>query len=360
MTQTSHYIKLIQNSEQMESGFLPRFLTFQLSPVYNSNLDELTESDPNFLNKLMETLQLIKAAHIGCLQKEVIKYRLYRKTLAYKYFKSYIKGVTEWLQENHYKLELQNTVTVISKSKGQILRLAAILNAMYLFHDADDVTAHEANNSINNESQYFVEYISNNEDPNSTDAGIIPISLMAMQSSIALVTYALSQNLVLQGVTSVTIVNNPDGSITFQNALQPNSNNTQQSTPISLSSSSSVVRFRKVTMTNLGKAVTLGGNSLSLHKMVQNKKFGREGESTNAHVISVFNELATEGFGEMINEDMFVFYEDVIDKVKSSDSMKRCLTMAGVSIPKFMNSIQKEVQPKKQKVNPLNDITNSN
>ena len=267
MTQTSHYIKLIQNTEQMESGFLPRFLTFQLSPVYNPNLDELTESDPTFLNKLMETLELIKAAHIDCLQKEVIKYRLYRKTLAYKYFKSYIKGVTEWLQENHYKLELQNTVTVISKSKGQILRLAAILNAMYLFHDADDVTAHEAKNSINNESQYFVEYISNDDDPNNKDAAIIPISLMAMQSSIALVTYALSQNLILQGVTSVTIVNNPDGSVTFQNGLQPNSNNnTQQSRPIlSLSSSSSVVRFRKVTMTNLGKAVTLGGKSLSLH-----------------------------------------------------------------------------------------------
>lgn len=80
LSQTSHIMSLLGNKDQMESGFLPRFLMFMLNPCY-TELDDLQETDPTYLANMALVIESIKISHLDCSTKQLTKYTVYRDTL---------------------------------------------------------------------------------------------------------------------------------------------------------------------------------------------------------------------------------------------------------------------------------------
>ena len=72
---------------------------------------------------------------------------------------------------------------MISKSKGQVLRLAAILATFFVRYDVDAVISYEsARSGLPN----LIQYLAQDEDPS-------PIPVMAMDASISLIMFSVAQ-----------------------------------------------------------------------------------------------------------------------------------------------------------------------
>ena len=348
MSQTSHILSLLNNKEHMQSGLMPRFILFLLKPVF-VDLDDLDEGDPSLHDKLVDILNVILENHADCNETRT-KYMLYRKSSAYASFKNMYTIINEWLIHNCHAPHLQHAASIISKAKGQALRLAAILNTFLWLYDGDAVMEHEVGvlpQEINN---------------------FIPISKMAMDASIALVMFSVKQTLILKGVDEILIDLDNQSITTSQVDIEAASSSTStSSSSSSLSSASSAAspsssvspslqpsnsHNKMCGMSKVGMVLTSSiDQKISIYNCVRNKKIGRDpGESTRVNVLQIVHQIEDAGFGQMVDNDTFEYHDDILDKIVVNAEMKQFLTLHGVSRPKFTEAIKFTEANKKRKL----------
>ena len=92
---------------------------------------------------------------------------------------------------------------MVSKSFGQVLRMAGVLNILFLFWDIKEVVAHEKDAPYPGDLSQKFEVIntsSDEEEENGDETVVVPISCMAMECAISISIFALTQNMALQNV----------------------------------------------------------------------------------------------------------------------------------------------------------------
>ena len=79
----------------------------------------------------------------------------------------------------------QYAIILVNKSLGQILRISAMLSALFMHWNMEELLLFENESPFEGEVQEFTQ----------NDKGEIPISVMVLQNSFSLVTYSITQNL---------------------------------------------------------------------------------------------------------------------------------------------------------------------
>ena len=377
LTQTAHAMQLLKDDEKMNSGFLPRFLMFMLDAEW-MDLDDLTDHDDSFRDKVLQMLSFVKQVHHHCGPGVNIQYRLYRSSLAYSEYHKFHRKITQWLKKNHNKQEIQHLATIMSKSLGQALRLSAILQAMFIAYNAEEVTSYEESVSANNE--YEMRLLSS--------TGPISISLMAMKCSISLVLFSLTQYTILAGITCLEFdldededwlrdldeqLHDQENSVDTSSDISPNCSSASLNAlsshsssgnlpgpsndpstdpshvPLSCFSSSStapLLQGDEIFHSRIGSVMTMGGRKLSKNYIIKNKKLDNKKAkcSNKANVLRLFNNLAMDGYGEINDDDDFIYHNNIVERVEQSPRKRQQLARYGVSLPKLKQCL--ELSPK--------------
>ena len=89
---------------------------------------------------------------------------------------------------------------MVSKSKGHVLRLSALLHALYSIWNIDEVNEYEVNSPQKGNASVVTDFEGVVDEQTNFDGLIVnvPVSVMAMESAISIVTYSLYQNLIIQ------------------------------------------------------------------------------------------------------------------------------------------------------------------
>ena len=138
-------------------------------------------------SKFTTKFKAIKQHHQG---REVV-HEMQMSSKAAHLFSQYYGLVIEWTKLHEYQLAYQDAITLVSKSLGQVLRLSAILNAFFLEWNKDEVLSYEQMSHFTGVIPTFRQ----------TDNVRIPLSVMALQNALSIVTYSLTPNLLLQNIS---------------------------------------------------------------------------------------------------------------------------------------------------------------
>ena len=170
---------------------------------------------------------------------------------------------------------------MVSKSLGHTFRLAGILNSFFLCWNRDEVIEFERESILSGDIPDFEEAIGKvgcdgDADQDDESVSVVPISLMAMQSALSIVTHALTQNLILQNIellefdfsSFLPTIRDKD---LEENDTHPVANTLNSSrdepdpgiatVPVP-SSSSSLLTTPQVTVLDVGKVLVSGGRVL--------------------------------------------------------------------------------------------------
>ena len=270
----------------------------------------------------------------------------------FEMFAQYYEQVSEWIQTHQYKMKYQNAITMVSKSLGQILRLSGILNRLYIAWNLDEVDQFESNSAMNGESIDFKDVLISND-------GTVPISVMAMQSALSIVSHSLNQNMILQNTelftfdlsTSVpTIRENEqpvsDESVQQVHVLMETGNGQTQSTL-------PPPQHYTATALDAGKILVSGGTMLDASYLNKYRKIGQHSRITHIHDIFTF--LDNNGFGIRTNKNTLVVHPNLLNIINENERMQMLLTTMAVSVSMLREALQKpnvvpgESKSKKQK-----------
>ena len=355
-TQTAHVVSLFENKEQMKSGLIPRFLVVMMEPV-RTPINQLGKGDHRgFKEELQEKFKSIHQFHKG----KDIKYVIKLNSKAFNLFSQYYQTVNSWCEKHEFKMSYQHAITLVSKSLGQILRVSAILNALFIEWNRDEVVSFENQSSFDGDVQEF-----------ESKEGVIPISVMALQSSLALVTYSITQNLLIQNIetfsfdlsSKVPIIRDiydvEDSFAAREQQQAPAESSTisnKSPTASSSASSSTSVPPQEPSSADIAKVLLCGGKVLDARYLNNYKKLGSK---TNKKIIfQSFNTLQSFAFGNWSNSNTFVLHDNLYERLLENEDMRRNLTGIGVSLSMLRESIGKEnlvLQPPKKKLKVMKD-----
>ena len=346
LTQTAHVAQLFSNKERMESGLIPRFLTVMLNPVHTS-IRKMKKSSGEFKVMMKDTLKKVRNLH----EDRHIVHTMLRGTKAFEMFASYHDQVSNWIEQHQYKMDMnyQDAITMVSKSLGQIFRLAGILNSFYLSWDVDEVQQFEIDSQIDGSAVQFTDALRNVGEVDGSDSAI-PLSLMAVQSAIAIVTHALTQNLMLQKMELLEfeLINNkptirdiPIEVYDSQTSVNPPVNppvDPPVDQPVEAKTKSESY-LQLITPVDVGKLLTSGGLVLNGAYCNRYRKIGSKTKMVNIKMI--FSILENSGFGVRSGGD-FIIHNNIEEVVVNNQGMLAAITNMGVSISQLHDAITQE------------------
>ena len=340
-TQTSHMLELQgkSNLSQNQSGFIPRFLTFMLKPV--STDIRLTKAEPEtIINELVSLLSIVDIYHENAQKSPTLKHIVERGTSAFELFCRFSNTVNDWITDNYNITRLERIRGMVSKSIGQVLRMSAMLNSLFLFHNPIEVIDFENSSSLSpSKNPTFL--LEQPQHP-------LPVSLMAMEAAIQIVTFSLHQNFILQGLEFIEL-NCKDGLVHIQDSQQslvPAS--TLPPPPESIPSSTTSSTTRASCQSDLGKILLLPGMTMNIKRVNEEKKLGRGKEKRLQRVFEVFQSLMRLGFGALCG-NVFEFRADIILHVRQDDELQNHIFSSGVQISRFEEARQSESKYKNKR-----------
>ena len=352
LTQVAHICALFDNPEQMQSGLIPRFTVLMLEPVHTDFFDlQIDEDDEKYHENLFrEKLKEIKDSHQG---REVV-HQLLMNSKAAQLFGRYYKSVKEWTILHEYELAYQDAITLVSKSLGQILRVSGLLNALFLVWNKEEVISYEDSSNFVGDIPVF-EMIE-------VDAGFrIPISLMALQNALSIVTHSVTQNLLLQNIelfrfdfsNDVPVIRDvelPTTETTSSSSrlAQPVTSRAKTSTPSP--SLGQQQNQNDLTTSDIKKVLLCGGINLDARYVNNYKKMGIR---TNIRrVQEAFQVLQSFAFGVCKSKNLFILHSDLCNRINADKDLKQRLTELGVSLFMLQEAMNKKdsvlVPPKKK------------
>ena len=193
------------------------------------------------------------------------------------------------------------------------------------------------------------------EEGHAIHSSAIPISVMALQSALSVVTYSLTQNLIIQDIdlisfdfsssTLPTILDNFEQSNVQEDTSQPTSSFVKCPTPTSIQTPTTSTPY-VMTALDVGKVLVSGGTLLNAKYI---NKYRKLGAHTRIKIIQdSFGILENNGFGTRFTKFEFLIYNNIEEVIAQSDAMRYSLINMGVSLSMLREAIQKpnnEVQP---------------
>ena len=351
LSQTGHILKLFNQKDQMESGLIPRFVTIMLRPVQTS-IREICCGKDKFYEKFVPILKKIRAFH------EIpTTYNLLRTSPAFEIFAVYHEKTSAWIKKHQFKTAYQNAITMVSKSVGQIFRLSAILTGLMIFWDVNTVTTHEENSQFQCTPSVFSMFNSegSNEEDEETDAAStshdIPISLMAMECAIHLITYTVKQNLMIQGINFIKLnfdMNDVDSQIIDDVMEMTADGNDTSLLPGASSDTQNSITSMISPPSYVCNVMCFGGKILREWILTKYKKIGPK--TTKNGILSIFQILESTGFGtrDVDGENSFTFHEDILDRLVVSEQLKDFMVEHLVSRVNFQAALRRTSAEKRK------------
>ena len=217
----------------------------------------------------------------------------------------------------------------MSKSKGQILRLAAIFQALFQVWSPDEVAHYELVSPFNGSSTTVDDDVIN-------EIKKISVSVMAMQSAISVVTLSLNQNLLLQGIEIAkfnTTLPFHEGGF-FEEIENPIVTPSQTTS----SSQSSRKRKRKTEeFTDAGTIMTSGGMLLDGKRINQYKKLGSK--TNKQRIENAFVALEDASLGVREPNFQFRLRKDILEFIGQSEEARQFIADQRVSMPIFVHAM---------------------
>ena len=177
----------------MDSVFFPRFLTTLLRPVHSS-IRSMTKGSDKVKDKICQIFLAIKEIHE---QDTKYVYTVFQESKSFDLFAKLCDDLEEWIEKYEFKLAYQKAITMVSKAKGQVLRISALLNSFFLVWDKEEVYHFEMNSPYKGNFRIVNEF---KELGNKENIVAVPVSVMAMECAISIVMHSLYQNLLIQGM----------------------------------------------------------------------------------------------------------------------------------------------------------------
>ena len=256
---------------------------------------------------------------------------MFENSKGYDLFAIYHDKIIEWIVKNQYKPQMQNAICMVSKSLGQVLRLAGCMNALFLFWDVNEVNEFEATSTYNGNSLNFEKFIEEEPELNTFPLSIhyIPLSIMAVECAINVIVFTLTQNMKLQGIEFIKFdLMASIGHESFFSEVTMSAENDLASPQSTSPSSSKHQASQSVTSTtDVGKIMISGGMVLKGSHLNTLKRLGRKTKMSN--ILEIFTIIEQQNFGVRDSDNNFLFRDDIINFVQESDSLKSSWSARG-------------------------------
>lgn len=112
--QTPTILSMLENREQNQSGFLPRFTTYLFKPCYSSIVSK-SKVPPTIKQKFVTAI-----FHMDALSTPKFKHIVERGTSAFHLLCSFIDPLNHWISENYFVSRLDRARGIVSKAIGQV------------------------------------------------------------------------------------------------------------------------------------------------------------------------------------------------------------------------------------------------